>query len=100
MGGYHVTLCPDETEAYSDSIIIGNAETVFKTVLDDFQRGELKQRYYGNTVSFDVLPDKSIFRGKYLPVSLVETGRGVVIPVNSVPFQSIIAAAIIPEIMI
>lgn len=77
MGGYHVTLCPDETEAYSDSIIIGNAETVFKTALDDFQRGELKQRYYGNTVSFDVLPDKSIFSGKkYLPVSLVETGRG------------------------
>lgn len=77
MGGYHTTLCPDETAKYCDSIIIGNAETVWLNMLNDFHNGNLKKVYTGGTGSYDVMPDKSIFDGKkYLPVSLVETGRG------------------------
>jgi radical SAM superfamily enzyme YgiQ (UPF0313 family) len=42
-----------------------------------FQRGELKKRYAGKAAYSPLLPDKSIYAGKkYLPVSLVETGRG------------------------
>lgn len=77
MGGYHVTLCPDEAAEYCSSIIVGNAETVWNNMLDDFQKGCLKKVYNGEIGSYDVIPDKSIFEGKkYLPVSLVETGRG------------------------
>lgn len=77
MGGYHVTLCPDEAVEYCSSIIVGNAETVWKDMLGDFQKGCLKKVYNGEIGSYDVIPDKSIFEGKkYLPVSLVETGRG------------------------
>ena len=77
MGGYHVTLCPEEAELYCDSVIIGNAETVWKQMLSDAKKGTLKRRYTGVTAEYDVSPDKSIFTGKpYLPVSLVETGRG------------------------
>lgn len=83
MGGYHVTLCPSEAKQYCDSVIVGNAETVWRQMLLDFQNGGLKARYEGGTGTFDgggindVRPDKSIFSGKkYLPVSLVETGRG------------------------
>lgn len=77
MGGYHVTLCPEEAAMYCDSIIAGNAETVWKTMLDDFKNGSLKNTYIGGTGEYDIQPDKSIFNGKkYLPVSLVETGRG------------------------
>ena len=28
MGGYHVTLVPEEAAEYADSILVGNAETV------------------------------------------------------------------------
>lgn len=77
MGGYHVTLCPEEAEEYCDSVIIGNAETVWGEMLRDAKNGALKRRYAGGVGEYDVRPDKSIFNGKkYLPVSLVETGRG------------------------
>lgn len=77
MGGYHVTLCPEEAAQYCDSVIIGNAESVWREMLRDAQNGALKPSYRGSVGAYDIQPDKSIFEGKkYLPVSLVETGRG------------------------
>ena len=77
LGGYHVTLCPEEAAQYCDSVIVGNAETVWGTMLEDLRNGALKKTYLGGVGEYDVQPDKSIFEGKkYLPVSLVETGRG------------------------
>ncbi len=77
MGGYHVTLCPEEAAEYCDSVLIGNAESVWREMLADAQNGTLKPSYRGTVGAYDVQPDKSIFEGKkYLPVSLVETGRG------------------------
>ena len=77
MGGYHVTLCPEEAAEYCDSVIVGNGETVWKEMLGDIAEGNLKKIYRGGVGEYDVQPDKSIFSGKkYLPVSLVETGRG------------------------
>lgn len=77
MGGYHVTLCPEEAAEYCDSVIVGNGETVWKEMLGDAAEGNLKKIYRGGVGEYDVQPDKSIFSGKkYLPVSLVETGRG------------------------
>lgn len=77
LGGYHTTLMPEEAMEYADAIVVGNAEEVWKSMLEDFQRGELKKCYHGRTGYSPLIPDKSIFEGKkYLPVSLVETGRG------------------------
>ncbi|MEE1061558.1 MAG: radical SAM protein [Ruminococcus sp.] len=77
MGGYHITLCHEEAMQYCDSVIIGNAETVWGAMLKDFKAHNLKKIYRGGIGEYDVQPDKSIFKGKkYLPVSLVETGRG------------------------
>ncbi len=77
MGGYHVSLIPEEAVQYADAIIIGNAETVWADMLKDFKENRLKKIYRGKTGFAAVPPDKSIFTGKkYLPVSLVETGRG------------------------
>ncbi|MDD2402376.1 MAG: radical SAM protein, partial [Clostridia bacterium] len=77
MGGYHVTLAPDEVLQYADSIITGNAEAVWSKMLQDFQNHNLKKTYNGTIEYSDVQPDKSIYVGKkYLPISLVETGRG------------------------
>ncbi|MBR5090964.1 MAG: B12-binding domain-containing radical SAM protein [Ruminiclostridium sp.] len=77
MGGYHATICPEEAGLYCDSVIVGNAETVWAQVISDTREGKLRERYTGGVGTYGVRPDKSIFTGKkYLPVSLVETGRG------------------------
>ncbi len=77
MGGYHVTLVPKEAAEYADSIVVGNAEGVWGQLISDFREGRMKARYDGGFSYTSRIPDKSIFEGKkYLPVSLVETGRG------------------------
>ncbi len=77
LGGYHVTLLPEEAKKYADSLIIGNAENVWIEMLEDARKRKLKSKYIGGTAYSDTLPDKSLFKDKkYLPISLVETGRG------------------------
>lgn len=79
LGGYHVTLLPEEAEKYADSIMCGNAEQIIHDVLEDFKNGNLKKRYVGKACIGYKLPDRKIYADKmrkYLPISLVETGRG------------------------
>lgn len=79
LGGYHVTLCPDEAEEYADAIMVGNADKIMDTVLSDLENDCLKKRYDGGVCISYKTPDRSIYQSKikkYLPVSLVETGRG------------------------
>src|SRR5882757_2301298 len=79
MGGFHPTLVPDETSQYAESIVIGEAEGLWPTVLSDFGAGRL-QRVYRQAerpALCGLKPDRSIFAGKrYLPVGLIEAGRG------------------------
>ena len=77
MGGYHVTAVPDEAAEHADCVITGNAESVWTQMLDDFQNGKLKGRYDGERGGFPLMPDRGIYSTKkYLPLSLIETGRG------------------------
>jgi radical SAM superfamily enzyme YgiQ (UPF0313 family) len=77
MGGYHVTLLPDEAEQYADSIVIGNAEDEWKGILQDVKQKRLRKRYNCNSTFSPVLPDRSIYKDKkYLALNLIETGRG------------------------
>ncbi|PIE34184.1 radical SAM protein [candidate division KSB3 bacterium] len=76
LGGSHPTLLPEEAEQYADAVLVGNAEPVWTNILEDCWRNALKKRYQGSPI-YTVLPDRSIFKGKqYLPLGLVETGRG------------------------
>ncbi|MCP5107529.1 MAG: B12-binding domain-containing radical SAM protein [bacterium] len=79
MGGFHPTLVPDEVETHADAVVVGAAEPLWQSVLEDFKKGDMKRRYVsGNGNSFvKTLPDRSIYRGKkYTKVTLIETGRG------------------------
>ena len=79
MGGFHPTLLPDEASEYAESVVVGEAEGLWPQVLDDFRHGRLR-RAYRQAVRpplRGVRPDRSIFQGKrYLPIGLVEAGRG------------------------
>src|SRR5271157_2776947 len=75
MGGFHPTLVPDEVSEYAESIVIGEAEGQWLTVLDDFQHGRLRPVYRQDKrpALAGLSPDRSIFEGKrYLKVGLVE----------------------------
>lgn len=79
MGGYHVTLCPEEAMEYADAVMVGNADRILPTVLTDLESGTLQTRYDGGACIQYKMPDRSIYTDKmkkYLPISLVETGRG------------------------
>ncbi len=79
LGGYHATLMPDEAERYADAVLVGQAEGVWASLLSDAAAGRLQRRYESKLPPqlASVRPDRSIFAGKrYLPLTLVESGRG------------------------
>jgi radical SAM superfamily enzyme YgiQ (UPF0313 family) len=79
MGGFHPTLVPDEASEYAEAIVVGEAEGVWPQVIEDFRNGRLQRVYrQARRPSLGGLRvDRSIFAGKrYLPVGLVEAGRG------------------------
>ncbi len=79
MGGFHATLCPDEVALYAEAVVVGEAELLWPEVIDDARHGTLKKFYRCSSrpALSGLKPDRSIFRGKrYLPIGLVEWGRG------------------------
>src|ERR1043166_4393487 len=79
MGGFHATLCPDEVALYAEAVVCGEAESLWPRVVDDARHGQLQKFYRQSTRPSlaHLKPDRSIFMGKrYLPIGLVESGRG------------------------
>lgn len=78
MGGIHVSMLPDEASNYADSVVIGEAERIWSTVLNDFENNELKKRYVGGLVQPSDIPVlKGRDRGEnyYMP-NILQTARG------------------------
>jgi radical SAM superfamily enzyme YgiQ (UPF0313 family) len=84
LGGMHVTLAPLEAAGHADSIFVGDAEGRWAEVVEDARLHRLKPRYdsaAGAPQTGGVVPRRDLFRGKgYLPVSLVQFGRGCAFP--------------------
>jgi radical SAM superfamily enzyme YgiQ (UPF0313 family) len=79
LGGIHVSLLPDEAVEHADTIVIGDAETVWERLLIDLAGGQLKKEYKGDfeTPQKGCLTNRSVFSGKgYLPVSIIQYTRG------------------------
>jgi len=79
MGGFHATLCPEEVAQFAEAVVCGEAESLWPQVVDDARRGKLEKFYRQpeRPTLANLKPDRSIFRGKpYLPIGLVEAGRG------------------------
>ena len=56
MGGIHATMCPKEAAERVDSVVTGEAESVWQTVLDDFKKGPMKPVYSGIRISLNMMP--------------------------------------------
>ncbi|MBW3540599.1 MAG: B12-binding domain-containing radical SAM protein [Planctomycetes bacterium] len=79
MGGYHVTLLPEEAAAEADAIVVGDAEPVWNRMLDDARQRRLEPRYdgRGRRPLVGLRPRREIFAGKnYQNITLVEFARG------------------------
>ncbi len=56
LGGIHASALPDEAALHADAVVVGEAESVWGTVLRDAARGRLAARYDGARLPLDGLP--------------------------------------------
>lgn len=78
LGGYMVSLMPDEAKKYCDSVMIGDAEETWGEMINDYLAGELKPVYRKPLTKlstplpkYELVTKKKI--GNFLPV---QAGRG------------------------
>ncbi|HEX3621489.1 MAG TPA: radical SAM protein [Acidimicrobiales bacterium] len=84
LGGVHASLIPVEALRHCDSVVSGEADTIFGTVLADAAAGRLQRLYKGSFQDMDDVPmnhewadivDKwPIYR--YAPLNTLQTTRG------------------------
>jgi len=77
MGGIHATFCSDEALQYVDAVVTGEAESVWKQVLEDASNKALRRVYEGGISSMAEIPPArhDLLRGRYYFGSL-QTTRG------------------------
>ncbi|MDI6782584.1 MAG: radical SAM protein [bacterium] len=77
MGGIHATMCLDEAMNRVDSVVTGEAESIWPQVLEDARHGNLKRRYDGGLVEMNTVP---LARHDLLPAGYafgaIQTTRG------------------------
>jgi radical SAM superfamily enzyme YgiQ (UPF0313 family) len=82
IGGPHATLLPEEASGHADSIVVGEAETIWPQLLGDFERGELKPVYHPCT-----LPDlRNMPAPRWDLIKGRVYGKGVTIATRGCPF--------------
>jgi len=77
MGGVHPTMCKDEALQYADSVVMGEGESVWKEVINDFENNRLNRLYLGKPADMATLPQprRDLFGSEYI-VGSVQTARG------------------------
>lgn len=91
MGGFHATLMTEEVMQYAESVVVGEAEDLWPQVIEDFRSGRMRQLYRqnGQPDMAKTAYDRTIFAGRrYLPLGLVETGRGCRFPCDFCSIQT------------
>ncbi len=77
IGGIHATMCLDEALQYADAVVTGEAESVWRTVLEDVEKGSLQRVYRGGLSTMETIP---LARHDLLPdgfhAGSVQTARG------------------------
>jgi len=77
MGGVHATLCLEEAMERVDSVVTGEAESVWAQVLEDARQGRLEPVYAGEFVSMeDVPPARNDLLTSGYAFGSIQTTRG------------------------
>jgi radical SAM superfamily enzyme YgiQ (UPF0313 family) len=77
MGGIHATMCLAEVVERVDSVVTGEAESIWTQVLDDARRGGLKRQYDGGhpDINHFVPARHDLLSGRYA-FGAIQTTRG------------------------
>ncbi len=77
LGGIHVSALPDEAKNHADSVVIGEAEDIWKDVLDNARENALKPFYRGAFPELKDLPRPvtNLWKTKYV-YGYFQTSRG------------------------
>lgn len=63
LGGHHVSAMPYEAKAHADAVVIGEAEETWPVLLEDFERGRMREFYVAGPISgIEGLPPERTFR--------------------------------------
>ncbi|MFH0876824.1 MAG: radical SAM protein, partial [Candidatus Omnitrophota bacterium] len=79
MGGAHASALPEEALGHCDSVVVGEAESVWPQVMRDFEKGELKKIYQGQPLEDFLSPVFDYFMQlppRTLYVSGINISRG------------------------
>jgi len=77
MGGIHATMCTEEALRHVDSVVTGEAESVWATALEDARRGRLRRTYAGEHVDLaDVPPARHDLLAEGYAFGSIQTTRG------------------------
>src|SRR5512139_2500344 len=80
MGGVHASMLPQEALQHVDAVVVGEAEEVWPTLIEDLRRGQMRRTYVGSEFvnpSDLPLPRRELLNEKfYFPLKLLETTRG------------------------
>lgn len=77
IGGIHASMVPQESGEYCDVVVIGEVESIWPALIDDFEKGSLKKTYHGQLLSMQnaARPNRQLFHPDYKFAS-IQTSRG------------------------
>jgi len=77
MGGIHATVRTKEAANYVDAVVAGEAEYVWRELLNDFKKNKLKKIYTGTPIDANhfTTPRRDLFDERYL-FGTIQTSRG------------------------
>ena len=79
MGGIHASMCPDEALRHVDSVVVGEAEDIWDTVISDAENGRLNQLYNANefpNLEESKIPRYDLVKNKSYGYTYLQTTRG------------------------
>jgi len=79
VGGIHATILPEEAKQHADSVLIGEAEYLWPSLIEDSKRNKLLP-FYKSDRMVDLkdapIPRYDLLKGRSYPVVWVQTTRG------------------------
>jgi radical SAM superfamily enzyme YgiQ (UPF0313 family) len=81
VGGPHASTIPQEVAQHVDSVVVGEAESVWSDLIRDLENGQLKKQYFGGLTPLErlkyIYPDRELLKRKYnYKYSSIITTRG------------------------
>ncbi len=77
LGGIHASMMQEEALKYVDTIVTGEAESIWKTLIRDFEHGRLKKEYNGELLEMkhSPMPRIDLYNSGY-GMGSIQTTRG------------------------